>query len=85
MPSFAYLEVIWLKCLQCGREITSEKIWFIHQEECKEKNTDYESMTFQELKALATERGMKYFRSTSKNELIELLKKGVGNNDLGRS
>lgn len=74
-----------LKCKFCGVEITSEKIWRLHQKECKEKNVDYDSMTFQELKALATERGMKYFRSTSKKELIELCKKGEGNNDLRRS
>ena len=72
-------------CKFCGAKITSDKIWFIHQQECKEKNIDYDSMSFNELKALATKRGLKYYRATKRDELIKLLRKGVGNNDLGRS
>lgn len=68
-----------MKCEKCGAEITSEKIWFIHQQECKnvEKQQEiyakYNVYEYQDLKKMAQEKGIKWFGVNKTNLIQDLM------------
>ena len=71
-----------MKCKKCGIEITSEKIWNIHIQECKfdeneTKSVDFSSLGFQELKKLASSKGINATKM-KKEEIIEALRESEG-------
>lgn len=67
-------------CKNCGVEITSEKIWYIHQKQCNVKQlekADYSFLDFQELKSLAKEKGISTYK-LKKVDIIEKLQELEG-------
>ena len=77
-----------LKCKSCDFSCTSEKIFYLHKLECKNKDviltensenkiTDYTDMDFQSLKSLASEKGINTYKM-KKAEIIEALQRLEG-------
>lgn len=67
-------------CKKCGIEITSEKVWYIHQKECKEirelTGSEYKDFNKAQLIDYAKdELELELDEKTTKNEMVKLIKK----------
>lgn len=71
--------VITMICKDCGKEITSEKIWLIHPKECigQETKKSFGNISFQELKKTAKEAGINTYKMKQEDIIRALQRAGV--------